>query len=594
MNNEINLILKQFSQGNKRSAYKKLKKIFEKNKNNNQLRFNLAVIQQSLKLNNEARINYQFLINSLQDIKSMFNLYLIEVSEEKYINALNIIEKIIRKKNDYENIYEYKAFVLYKLKRYSESITICSDKLKESKNNINYLNIIGLNYFAIGKVAESKEIFETALSIDKNNVSVLNSIGRIYHEERESKKAEKYFLKAYSLKRDSYEIVNNLAGFYREETNYIKALEYYKKALEINPDNPSIINNLGKTYFDIGDLDSAEFYSLKALNLNEEDGNIQKILSLIYLKKQDYKQAWSYFDGRLNLSDFVEKNSTINKLRKKIYLKNNIDIKSNTLILREQGVGDEILYGTMYKDVLDKLPNVKIECDKRLLNLFRNSFDNYKNKFVELGEISNNDIKLKNYENVLYAGSLGKFFRKHRGDFIGQSYLVPDKKQVEKFGIYLRQFDKKINVGLSWRSFKNRYSKEKSLSLYDFKNIFESKNCNFFNLQYGDINSEILDFKKKTKVKLITNEEIDLFNDFDNLSAFLKNIDLFITVSNSTAHLSAALGTSTILIKPSNHALFHYWNQPDNKTPWYSSVKIIDKDELKHINLEKDYLFTKN
>ena len=98
MNNEINLILKQFSQGNKRSAYKKLKKIFEKNKNNNQLRFNLAVIQQSLKLNNEARINYQFLINSLQDIKSMFNLYLIEVSEEKYINALNIIEKIIRKK----------------------------------------------------------------------------------------------------------------------------------------------------------------------------------------------------------------------------------------------------------------------------------------------------------------------------------------------------------------------------------------------------------------------------------------------------------------------------------------------------------------
>ena len=61
----------------------------------------------------------------------------------------------------------------------------------------------------------------------------------------------------------------------------------------------------------------------------------------------------------------------------------------------------------------------------------------------------------------------------------------------------------------------------------------------------------------------------------------LTYIDLFITVSNSTAHLAGALGVRTILIKPDNHASFHYWNYDDGKTPWYESVNIISKENLK-------------
>ena len=61
------------------------------------------------------------------------------------------------------------------------------------------------------------------------------------------------------------------------------------------------------------------------------------------------------------------------------------------------------------------------------------------------------------------------------------------------------------------------------------------KNCNFFNLQYGDAyEDELSEYINKTGVKLITHDELDLFNDFDNLAALLKNLDLFITISNST------------------------------------------------------------
>ena len=103
--------------------------------------------------------------------------------------------------------------------------------------------------------------------------------------------------------------------------------------------------------------------------------------------------------------------------------------------------------------------------------------------------------------------------------------------------------------------------------------------------------SEIKSFKEEYDIDILTIDNLDLFNDFDKLAAVLKNLDLFISVSNSTAHLSGSLGVKTLLVKPKNHAIFHYWNQPNNKTPWYKSISLLDKSDLKEErNILFDYL----
>ena len=112
--------------------------------------------------------------------------------------------------------------------------------------------------------------------------------------------------------------------------------------------------------------------------------------------------------------------------------------------MREQGVGDEILYGTMYKDILQDLPNIKIECDKRLLRLFKNSFNSYEDKFVELGTISNNENKLKEFENILYAGSLGRFYRNNINNFPADPYLKVEENKMEQIRFFINSFDKKL------------------------------------------------------------------------------------------------------------------------------------------------------
>ena len=114
---KINKILQEYASVNKISAYKKLKKIFSQNKNNNKIRFNIAVMEQGLGLTTAARNNYTILINKENHLKSMINLYLLELKEDKNIDALNIINKILDKDSSLTNVLVDKAFVYYKLNK---------------------------------------------------------------------------------------------------------------------------------------------------------------------------------------------------------------------------------------------------------------------------------------------------------------------------------------------------------------------------------------------------------------------------------------------------------------------------------------------
>ncbi len=577
---QINNILKKFEKGDKLKSYKELQKIFNKNKDNNLLRYNLAVIQQNLNLNEEARINYNHLINAEKNLKAMINLYNIDIVEGNYYEALKIIESIL-KIEIIENVDKDKAFVLYKLNRIEEAKNICLFYLKKNNEDLASLGVIGQCLFQEGNYDEAIKIFENILKIDSKNLSALNSLARTYHEQHERVKAEEYYLRALKIDKLSFYLLNNIAGFYREELSYKKAINYYKQALLVNPNNAYIYNNLAKIYFDLDDHKEAKKNSFKALEMKNNDGDIQKTISLIYLKDHDFENGWNYFDGRLDLEDFREKSNYVKKLNSKIYRSSSLKNKRGKfLIVREQGVGDEILYSSMYVDLLDDIDNTVIECDPRLLNLYKRSFPKYSEKFVALGTFTNDDQKFKNIDNVIYAGSLGRYYRKNIKDFRNYSFFKVDKKKFEDMQKKLSIYKKKYKIGLSWKSFNNKFASDKSLSLNDLNKVFNLTNCDIFNLQYGDVEDEIYSFNKRAKNKLLNIKGLDLYNDFEGIASLLKSLDVFVTISNSTAHLAGALGVKTILIKPKNFAVFHYWNQKTDNTPWYNSIRLIDKKKL--------------
>ena len=95
--------------------------------------------------------------------------------------------------------------------------------------------------------------------------------------------------------------------------------------------------------------------------------------------------------------------------------------------------------------------------------------------------------------------------------------------------------------------------------------------------------------EKKIKLTEITSPTFNLLNEYEinkikinnndlfrlKTSEEVKNLDLFVTVSNSTAQFAGALGVPTILICPKKSSTYYYWDYEDGKTPWYNSVSII-------------------
>ena len=109
--------------------------------------------------------------------------------------------------------------------------------------------------------------------------------------------------------------------------------------------------------------------------------------------------------------------------------------------------------------------------------------------------------------------------------------------------------------------------------------ILKIKKFTFINLQYGDHSQDIHKFNKRHKLKIVDFHKLNKFNDIEGLISFISNLDLVITVSNTTAHLAGALGKKTFLLAPDNRAQLFYWMLSKGKTPWYDSIQIFKKNK---------------
>ena len=181
LSNKLNLILKDYSLGKKKSAYKRFKKIYLQNNKNIKLRYNLAVMQQELGLFDEAESNYISLIEHNDETKYKINLYNIYIAKGLFQKALDLINSIQSKNLFLIKVNQDKAYILYLLKNYDESITQCNEILKINRKNPNTLNTLGLCYFLLKKYDEANKILLEALSLDNKNIEILNSLGRLNH-----------------------------------------------------------------------------------------------------------------------------------------------------------------------------------------------------------------------------------------------------------------------------------------------------------------------------------------------------------------------------------------------------------------------------
>ena len=575
INDQLNTVVKLFNNGEKQTALNKINILLSSNKKNAGLWLLHAKICINLNEINKANSSLKKILNlDLNNYEALKLIYVNYLKINKIDLAKKYIDKLLSDKNDNNNyeVFRDKAFIEYSNKNYSISEKYINKALNHNSEEVFGLNILGLLYLEKNEILNAIEIFKKSILINPKYADSYNNLGKCYIDLEKLNLAYLNFKKAYKINPNSDLPLINIANILSLKDKNKLAIKFYEKAKKINPKNQQVDKNI--IICNVR-LKNFKWVEEKFLNL-QDSNNLSHDLTLSYsyllLNKKNFKKGFNYFDARLSTNEIPKKNIYHYNIIKAGHRQKKIENNNKILIVKEQGIGDEILFSSMYNDLIkNNFSNLKIECDHRLLKIFKRSFGS--NIFYPFGHYSGLKKNIKKFDNILYAGSLTKYFRKNEKDFITQPYIKTLIKLDENFNLILSDFKDKKKVGISWKSVFNIFGGLKSLKLNDFKKLYSDKRL-FINLQYGDTFTEVSEFRDNGKY-IYNFDNLDLFNDFDSLISILKNLDVFVTVSNSTAHFAGALGIPTILICPKKSSTYYYWDYEDGRTPWYDSVSII-------------------
>ena len=223
------------------------------------------------------------------------------------------------------------------------------------------------------------------------------------------------------------------------------------------------------------------------------------------------------------------------------------------LVLGEQGLGDEILFASMFNEI--PCEHITVECDKRLVGIFSRNFPNIEfigRKHYNEGFWGTDDseIKEREFDAQTLMGDLPTWYRRSKEDFPSGS------------GKYLEAEVDSRYLGMTGYSWVGRQG------AVDLK-----PGSNGLSLQYG----------VEDHIGLLV-PDIDLKNDIDGLFSVIAGLDKVISVPTTIVHIAGALGVPTEVYLPKrgmehggfgkvNNAL--NWRFHDRGCDWHPSVKIM-------------------
>jgi tetratricopeptide (TPR) repeat protein len=364
--------------------------------------------------------------------------------------------------------------------------------------------------------------------------------------------AEKHGREAVRLKPDQINYRTNLGLIYKDLGRIEEARALYRGLIADAPDHPKLAMDLGTLATECdGDLEAARRWYRKAQAASAEP---RAALSegLIDFLEERFDTAWDKYESRKQVFDQRYHHSLFAHLPQ-------WDGQSHAslLIYGEQGLGDEIMFSSMFHELSEH--RVAVMCDPRLGKLFERSFP----RFQVIGEPrATQGEKAKTLEGIdaaVAAGSLGGLFRRRAQDFPRHAgYLVAD---AAKSAQWKRRLGPGLRVGLSWIGGLQKTGRSRrSLSLEQLQPLLATPGVAWVSLQHNAPGSPLREFPGVTE-------------DLDELASLISALDLVISVCNTTVHMAGALGKEVLVMAPFV-AEWRYGMSGESML-WYPSARVF-------------------
>ena len=108
--------------------------------------------------------------------------------------------------------------------------------------------------------------------------------------------------------------------------------------------------------------------------------------------------------------------------------------------------------------------------------------------------------------------------------------------------------------------------------------LFSGLDVVLVNLQYGDVEDEIREFKEATGIEVVQCASVDNREDLDGLAALIEVCDLVVSIPNVTVHLAGALAKETWVLLP--YVANFWWLIERTDSIWYPSLTLYRQPKL--------------
>ncbi len=330
---------------------------------------------------------------------------------------------------------------------------------------------------------------------------------------------------------------------------------FFREAVRLDPGLAEAWANLGDLLYALDQAEEGYTCFKKAIALKPDNGRIAFNFSMCLLLDGRLEEAWQYYEGRLSpgFPGLPRRDIDLPRWQGE-------DISDKTLlVLAEQGVGDELMFSTLFADAISRAGRTIIECDERLQTLFSRSFPDAEfHPWRGEGDVSG---KHRHYDwlaetgpadIMIEEGSLFGLFRRRIGDFPADPPLLKaDPARLEKWRRRLGELGTGLKVGLSWRSIRHDPGRIGHYpAIAELAPLLMVPGVQFVSLQYGDTEDEISMMEEQLGISIARWQDLDLKDDFEETAALTANLDLVIAPTNAARVLAACMGRPGWVMSP--------------------------------------------
>ena len=484
--------------------------------------------------------------------------------QKKQLSEANIFyNEVLNRNPSNHRILHLKGVLENQNGNSSMGIDFILEALRLFECSLYYNNLAGI-YSGLKSYNDSVCCYKKSLTLDPDQEIVRSQIRKNYGNLPSNK--------------DRASAANEIGSSYFRVGDYQSAMVAYKEAIQYKAKNADAYCNMGLIFSVCGSIDKALQCYRKALKFDPNHIDVNQNYGQLLLKLGDFKQGAKKFRYRLQRPE----NASLKLSEITQWLGEPLAGK-HLLLLAHQGVGDEVMFSSIFEQLNDACSKLTIEADKRMLPIFKRTFPfanwiekkvNFKDRILPAG--------LDLYSPL---GDAFYYCRKKEGDFSKNKVGLKANSDLSKYfkEKYIRLFHADVRkIGISWKTQSITNPSERSMNLDCMLPLFELKNTVFINLQYGNVLDEIKNFKDTHGGSIYIDEEVDSFEDLDCFLAQINALDHVISIDNSTVHFSGAIGVDTHLLLPISSD--HRWLLNRSDCILYDSLRLYRQKKINEWN----------